>query len=83
MALGKAVVISDGPATRGIITDEAIVVPAADAQAMAEAVKRFWEDAELRQQFADRARRYAESVQGEGRLLRDVIQACITRGLIG
>ena len=82
MALGKALVISDGPATRGIITDEALIVPAGDAEAMAAAVTRLWNDAEFRQQLADKARRYAESVQGEDRLLRDVVQACLDRGLI-
>jgi glycosyltransferase involved in cell wall biosynthesis len=82
MALGKAVVISDGPATRGIITDEALIVPAEDAEAMATAVTRLWNDATFRQQLADRARRYAESVQGEDRLLRDVVRTCVQRGLI-
>lgn len=82
MALGKAVVISDGPATRGIITDEALIVPPGDADAMAAAVRRLWNDDEFRQQLADRARRYAEGIQGEDRLLRDVLRACVDRGLI-
>lgn len=81
MALGKAVVISDGPATRGIISDQAVIVPAGDIQAMAAAVSRLWNDAEERRALAERARAYALSVEGEERLLRDVVRACEERGL--
>jgi glycosyltransferase involved in cell wall biosynthesis len=76
MALKKCVVITDGPATRGILTDEAVLVPAADPEALAEAIRRVWEDGALRERTAAVGRRYAESLGGSERLLADVLAVC-------
>ena len=72
MAMRKCIVITDGQSTRGLISDQAMVVPAQDPVAMAEAVRRGWEDAGFRVAIADRARRHAETLAGEERLHRDV-----------
>jgi glycosyltransferase involved in cell wall biosynthesis len=72
MAMRKCIVITDGQSTRGLITDQAMVVPAQDPAAMAEAIKRGWEDAAFRATIGDRARQHAETLAGEDRLHRDV-----------
>jgi glycosyltransferase involved in cell wall biosynthesis len=76
MALKKCVVISDGPTTRGVITDEALVVPPADPAALAAAIRRGWEDDALRERTAAAGRGYAEKAGGEERLLRDLVRVC-------
>lgn len=72
MAMRKCVVITEGQSTHGLISDQAIVVPAQDPVAMAEAVRRAWQDDAFRIAMGDRARRHAESLAGAERLHRDV-----------
>lgn len=73
MALKKCVVITEGPATHGIIDGQALTVPAADPPALAAMISRVWNDDPLRHAVATRARRFALAMQGEQRLRRDVI----------
>lgn len=77
MAMRKCIVITDGQSTRGLISDEAMVVPAQDPVAMADAIRRAWEDPALRAGYAERGRRHAESLGGEDRLHRDVARATL------
>lgn len=72
MAMRKCVVITEGQSTHGLISDQAIVVPAQDPKAMADAVRRAWEDDAFRNAMGDRARRHAETLAGVERLHRDV-----------
>jgi glycosyltransferase involved in cell wall biosynthesis len=72
MAMRKFIVITDGQSTRGLITDQAMVVPAQDPAAMAAAIRQGWEDPALRVAYAERGRRHAEALAGEERLHRDV-----------
>jgi glycosyltransferase involved in cell wall biosynthesis len=76
MALKKCVVISDGPTTRGVFSDEAILVPPGDPDALAGAIRRAWEDDALRERTAAAGRKYAEMAGGEERLLRDLVGVC-------
>jgi glycosyltransferase involved in cell wall biosynthesis len=76
MAFRRCVIISDGPATRGLLTDEAIIVPPADARALAEGIRRAWEDDALRERVAKAGHRYAEQMGVEGRLHSDVVDLC-------
>jgi glycosyltransferase involved in cell wall biosynthesis len=76
MALKKCVIITDGPATRGILHDEAILVPPGDPVALAAAIERVWNDAELREQTAARGRAYAEKLGGTERLFGDILRIC-------
>jgi glycosyltransferase involved in cell wall biosynthesis len=76
MALRKCVIITEGHATRGIINDEALVVPPSDPAALAQAIRRGWEDDVLRQRVADNGRRYAEQVRDATRLYSDLLEAC-------
>jgi glycosyltransferase involved in cell wall biosynthesis len=70
MALGKCVIISDGPATRGIVTpDLGIVVPPQDPAALRQALLQAWNDPALRQRLGCAAQQYARSLGGEPQLL--------------
>lgn len=75
MAAWRCVVISEGPGAEDVLTDgQAVVVPAEDVDVLAQTLKRLWNDPLERSQIALRGRRYAETVQGEERLLRDVLR---------
>ena len=73
MAMGKCVVITDSPATRGLLDDgQAVVVPPADPVALAEALARVCSDEQYRQEVAAAGQEYALSLGGETRLARNV-----------
>ena len=76
MALKKCVIVTEGLATRGMLTDEAVIVVPKDAAAMAAAITRVWNDDALRSKTAEAGRRYAERCGGESRLLADVVRVC-------
>lgn len=76
MALRKCVIITAGPATKNILTDEAIIVPPGDPAALTDAVRRAWEDAALRETTAAAGRRYAEHLGGVARFVADIIVVC-------
>lgn len=76
MALKRCVIISEGPQTRGLLSDEAIIVPPGDPEALAEAIRRSWEDDNLRLATAKAGRRYAEFCAGEARMLHDIVEIC-------
>lgn len=60
MSCGKAVVVTDAGGTREYVEHgvSGLVVPARDSQALAKAVVTLLSDADLRQQFGERARQY-------------------------
>ena len=76
MAMKKCVVITEGLSTRGILTNQAILVPPEDPMALAEAIHRVWNDAEYRGQVAAAGQRYASGLAGEARLLEDILNIC-------
>lgn len=76
MALRRCVIITEGPATRNLLSDQAIVVPPCDPIALAEAISRAWENDALRDRIAEAGRRYAEQLGDEARLMRDIVDAC-------
>lgn len=80
MALRKCVVATESPATRGLLKDEAVVVPPADPKALATAIQSMWEDASAREAIARRGQAYAFTLQGEERLMRDI--AAVVCGLM-
>ncbi|HEY0779697.1 MAG TPA: glycosyltransferase [Gemmatirosa sp.] len=74
MALGKPVVMTECPATEGFVTtDDLALVPPADADALATALRRVSENESYRDALAARGRALAARVQGEDRLYRDVL----------
>lgn len=80
MALGKCVVVSDSPVTRGILQDgeHAVVVPSADPAAMRAAIVRVCEDGAYRAHVARTGREYALSLRDERRLGDDVVREAMS-----
>ena len=76
MAMGKCVIVTEGLATRNMLEDEAVIVAPKDSVALACAIRRVWEDDNLRCRTADAGRRYAHRCAGESRLLSDIVQFC-------
>jgi glycosyltransferase involved in cell wall biosynthesis len=76
MAFRRCVIISDCPATRGLLRDEAIIVPPGDARALAEGIRHAWEEEGLRMKVAEAGYQYAEQLGGKERLLHDVVNLC-------
>jgi glycosyltransferase involved in cell wall biosynthesis len=75
MALGKCVVMTEGPATREILDDRlAVLVPPADVDALRAAIARTLGDPDYRARIAAAGRQYARSLGGEERLRRDVVE---------
>lgn len=83
MAIGKAVVITEGVSTRGMLTEkEAAIVPAVDPAAMKRAIEKLWNDPDYRERLAKGGQEYALSLGGVERLARDILEgvcACIDR----
>ena len=67
MTLGKCAVITDFPATRGILQngEEAIIVPMQDPVALCEAIYKAWNNDEYRRRIALKGRSYAMRLEGE------------------
>ena len=76
MAMKKCVIITDSPATNGVLTDEAILVPPADPAALAAAIERVWNDDHLRTETASKGRAFADRAAGSQRLLTDLLDVC-------
>lgn len=76
MGLHRCVIISEGPQTRGLLNDEAIIVPPEDPTSLAGAIRKAWEDDSFRSQVAAAGRKYAERCAGEDRMLVDIANTC-------
>ena len=73
MMLKKAVILSDGPSSNGLIgPDVALIVRRGDEFQLRRAIKRLYEDAEARSAFARNGYNFAKRLQGEERLIRDL-----------
>jgi len=82
MALGKCVIITEGPATRGMLDDgQAVIVPPGDPTALRDAIVRVSELPVYRAHVARAGREYALSLGGEDRLANDVVRVVMTRVL--
>lgn len=78
MALGKCVVITEGPGTRGILEGgEAVVVAPGDPHALRAAIVKVREDAGFRARVGRAGREYALSLGGEDRLAEDVVRLVV------
>ena len=74
MAMNKCVIVSDGPGVGDVLTDEAAIVPPEDVHELAKQIILLWADDTLRNEIADRGRKYADAVGGEDRLYRDILR---------
>jgi glycosyltransferase involved in cell wall biosynthesis len=73
MALGKPVIMTEGPATRGILEDGmALLIPPADTKALRDAVTKVAEDEAVRRGLIEAGKAYALSLGDEDRLARDI-----------
>jgi glycosyltransferase involved in cell wall biosynthesis len=81
MALGKCVIVTDCPSTRGILEDgnQAILVGQRDVPALAAATRRAWEDDGYRHGIAQRGRSYAASLGGEQELNQRFVDVIVRR----
>lgn len=78
MALGKCVVISEGPAVNGVVPPgAAVVVPPEDAAALRTAIVRTYTDAIFREQVASLGRAYAIALGGDDRLCESVLEVLL------
>jgi glycosyltransferase involved in cell wall biosynthesis len=73
MALGKPVIITEGPATRGLLSDDtAVLVPPRDVARLRSAIVELQSDVRRRHAVAVAGRAYALSLGGEERLRADL-----------
>jgi glycosyltransferase involved in cell wall biosynthesis len=77
MLLGKCVILTDGPAVNGLFTDEVLPVPPEDPGALAEMIKRAWNDKELREKTAAAGYRCALALGGEAELAQRIIDQAV------
>lgn len=82
MALGKCVIITESPTTRGVFRDEVVTVPPENPHALAVAIDQLWHDEESRFALSERALRYARSVGGEAELYQRLIKTLVKQ-LVG
>lgn len=79
MLLGKCIVMTEGPGASDILSDQAILVPPEDADALRNAIRAAWEDEGRRQLLSKSAYEYAHSLGGEKQLIQRVLDAVIPR----
>ena len=75
MALGKCVIITDSPATHGLIdAGQAVLVPPGNADALRDAIARVASDPAYRERVAAAGRAYARAFGDETRLAEDIVR---------
>jgi glycosyltransferase involved in cell wall biosynthesis len=75
MALGKAVIVSEGASTNSILScTDAEIVTCEDPEKLALAIKKMWEDKDYREKISKNGHKYAISLQGEERLVGDILE---------
>jgi glycosyltransferase involved in cell wall biosynthesis len=81
MALGKFVAISRGPGADDVLaeTEAAAFFEPEDPDGLARLITQAWEQAEFRRRIAANGARYADALQGEDRLLRDILRISMDR----
>jgi glycosyltransferase involved in cell wall biosynthesis len=79
MLLGKCVILTEGTAASDVFTDEVILVPPENPQALRDAIRRAWDDDDFRRRTALAGQRYSESCGGEPELRQRVLDLAIER----
>ena len=77
MLLGKCVIGSEGPGMSDIFSGKALFVPAEDPLALAEMIRRAWDDDALRRSTANAGREYALGLGGEPELFQRIIDQAV------
>lgn len=81
MALNKCVIISDGPGVGDVLTNEAVIVPPEDPEALARQIELCWNDQQARATVAASGHKYAMSLRGNDRLLTDLLKVGLQTSL--
>jgi glycosyltransferase involved in cell wall biosynthesis len=80
MALGKCVIGTTGPGMNDVFDGgEMLFAPPSDARALAEVIRRAWEDEGLRRQTAEAGWKRAVAAGGEQELYQRIIEAIAKR----
>lgn len=75
MAAWRCVILSKGPGAEDLLLDnQAILVDPEDPNQLANAILNVWNNKSLRRKVAINGRKYAEQLQGEDRLLDDILK---------
>ena len=77
MLAGKCVIGTEGPGMSDIFGNEMLLAPPENPEALANVIRRAWENAELRQRTAEVGQRLARSLGGEPELYQRVIDAVV------
>jgi glycosyltransferase involved in cell wall biosynthesis len=77
MLMGKCVIVSAGPGSSDVLTGEALLVPPENPGALAEMIRRAWDDNGLRLRVAAAGRKYAEACGGEPELFQRVLDRAV------
>jgi glycosyltransferase involved in cell wall biosynthesis len=78
MALGKCVIVSDGPAVHGVLPPgAAVVVPPEDPEALRNAIELAYVDVEHRERHARCGATYARSLGGDEQLCESVLRVLV------
>jgi glycosyltransferase involved in cell wall biosynthesis len=78
MVMGKGVIASEGVGTSDVLLNgEALLVAPEDPDALADTIRRAWEDRELRERTAEVGRQYAEACGGEPELRQRVLDRAL------
>lgn len=77
MLLGKCVIISEGPGASDVLSNQALLVPPEDPNALAKAIQLAWEDKTLRTAVANAGRTFAEALGGECELMERLLAVVV------
>jgi glycosyltransferase involved in cell wall biosynthesis len=79
MSMRKCVIISEGPGASDVLTGgQALIVPPEDPALLAQAIRKAWEDRDLRTQTAACGYDYAVSLGGERQLYQRILENIAT-----
>jgi len=77
MLLSKCVIMSEGPGTSDVLTNELLIVPVEDSVALRDTIRRAWDDDDLRLRTAEAGRQYSEWCGGEPELRQRVLDQAL------
>lgn len=78
LALGKPLVITEGPTTTGILdAGRALIVPPANPIALRDAISRLMFDSSLRDQVSRAGKEYADACGGDQHLYSNILRAVV------